>query len=522
MERWIERRRLMKLFPSLAPGHQLYPWHVLLVVMLGTFLVVLDGTIVNIAIPTITLVFGELLHQVIWIVTAYLIALSAVLAISAWVCDRIGPKNAYLLGILIFFFSSYLCGIAWNLSSLIAFRVLQGIGGGILIPVGMILFINEFKEEKRNVALGVYSIAVAAAISLGPSIGGYLLEYNSWRFIFFINLPFSIFIFFYGGILLKRVWVKKKYPFDASGFITFVGFLVFLFIGISSGNAPWNVEGWFSRLTLGSFFISTLLLTLFSYFQLTAVHPLIDLTIFKNKNFLIGNVILFIFSFTLFGSSFLLPLYLQNGLQYSQVDTGLILLPLGVAQGIFGGISGWLLKKISPNFVILVSIFILGLTYQINSHFNLDTTASMMMLLFFIRGAAMGLLFAPLVAVSLSTIPEKDISQATGIFTIQRQIGAALGVAVFETFFIFRSAYHEAAFGAVMHQSSPLLEQFRERVSNKLMSLVEPSFLIVEAVKKRVFVQAIADDLFFAGIITFFSCTPLMFSFFQFFWQKKK
>ncbi len=519
MKEWSGRRQAIRLFDSLATTHPLYPWHVLFTVMLGTFMVVLDGTIVNVTIPTITIAFGELLHQVVWVVTAYLISLSVVLAASAWVSDRIGAKRAYLLGLLIFFISSYLCGIAWNLSALIAFRIIQGIGGGILIPVGMILFVKEFKKENRNVALGIYSISVAAAISLGPSIGGYLIQYTNWRWVFFINLPISIVTFFYAGLVLKRSAIKKITSFDGWGFFTFTGFLVFLFIGISSGNAPWNVKGWESAFTLRVFFLSLVCLIIFIYIQFMHPHPLIDLKILKDRNFLLGNIILFIFSFTLFGSSFLLPLYLQNGIKYSQLQTGFILLPIGIAQGIFSGISGWLTKVIPANFLMIGGIVTLGLTYQFNSYFTFYTKETMMLIVFVIRGAAMGLLFAPLVALSLSTIAESKIPQATGIFSIQRQIGAALGVAIFETFLIIRRTYHTMAFGSSIDPNSPLFGTLQEEIQEKFTPYLDPieallpiQSFITEAVENRAFIQAIDDNIFFAGIITIFSCIPLFFS----------
>lgn len=360
------RRKAIEWLPSLASNHPAYPWYVLITVMLSTFMVVLDGTIVNVAIPTIMAAFGQTINQVVWVSTAYLIALSVLLAISAWLSEHFGSKKVYLIGLLIFIFSSYLCGIAWNLDTLILFRVLQGIGGGILTPVGMILFTNEFGKENRTVSLGFYSIAIAAAISLGPSVGGYLIQTISWKWIFFINLPFGALTLLMGWVILKRTFRKIIHAFDIGGLLSLIVFLVALFVGISSGNAPWNAEGWSSVFTLGCFFISGCSFIFFVWIELRTRFPIVDLRIFKDRNFLMGNIVLFIFSFTLFGSSFLLPLYMQNGLSYSQLQTGFILLPIGLAQGFFGGLSGWLAKKISPMLLVLASIILLALTYQFN------------------------------------------------------------------------------------------------------------------------------------------------------------
>ncbi|MGH2613209.1 MAG: DHA2 family efflux MFS transporter permease subunit, partial [Rhabdochlamydiaceae bacterium] len=356
------RRRAIRMFPSLSSNTPAYPWYVLITVMMSTFMVVLDGTIVNVAIPTIMAAFGETISQVVWVSTAYLIALSIALAVSGWLTEHFGAKQAFMWGVVIFVFSSYLCGIAWNIESLIFFRVLQGLGGGILTPVGMTLFTSEFPKEYRTVPLGFYSIAVAAAISLGPAVGGYLIEMINWKWIFFINLPFGVVTFLFAWVVLKRTKRKEIHSFDKWGLITLAAFLVLLFVGISSGNAPWNAEGWTSAFTLVSFLISGISLVLFLFIEITHPFPIVDLRIFRERNFLMGNMILFIFSFTLFGSSFLLPLYLQNGLNYSQIQTGLVLFPLGLAQCFFGGVSGWLTKKVPPMFLVLCSIIVLGVT----------------------------------------------------------------------------------------------------------------------------------------------------------------
>ncbi len=514
------RRRAIRMFPSLSNDHQAYPWYVLITVMMSTFMVVLDGTIVNVAIPTIMAAFGETISQVVWVSTAYLIALSIVLAVSGWLTEHFGAKQAFMTGLVAFILSSYLCGIAWNIESLIFFRVLQGFGGGILTPVGMTLFTTEFPKEYRTVPLGFYSIAIAAAISLGPAVGGYLIEMINWKWIFFINIPFGIVTFLFAWIVLKRTERKVIHTFDKWGLITLSSFLVLLFVGISSGNAPWNAEGWTSSFTLMSFLISGVSLILFLYIELSHPFPIVDLRIFRERNFLMGNIVLFIFSFTLFGSSFLLPLYLQNGLNYSQIQTGLVLLPLGLAQCLFGGLSGWLTKKVPPMFLVLVSIIVLAITYHYNSKFSLYTSESSMVLLFIVRGAAMGFLFAPLLAITMAKISEEKLSQASGLFTVQRQIGAALGVSVFETIFTNRQVYHSSAVGSAINPSSPAFEKVSQNISligktdfghSIRDALLQAQQFILEFVHQKIFIQSIDDCLLLAGIITFFSAIPLFF-----------
>lgn len=514
------RRWATAFFPSLRVTHPAYPWFVLVTVMLGTFMVVLDGTIVNVAIPSIMASFGVTVSEVVWISTAYLIALSILLVTAGWIANHFGKKQTYLFGLFVFVVSSYLCGVAWDLHSLVFFRVLQGIGGGVLMPVGMTLFTDEFPPENRAIPIGFYSIAIAAAISLGPSFGGYLIQKINWGWIFYINVPFGILTGGFAVFILKTSRGKIIERFDWLGVVSLTVFLVSLIMGISSGNASWNAEGWASTYTLCCFLLSGVFFGIFIYTELTNSHPIVDLTTFCDRNFLLGNLVLFIFSFTLFGSSFLLPLYFQNGLGYSTYETGLMLLPIGLTQGVFAGFTGWIIKKIPARFVIFSGIVLLGITYQFNAHFSLYTGKESIFWIFAFRGLAMALLFAPLVSLTLSTIPEEKMLQATGLFSVQRQIGAVLGVAVFETIFITRKVYHTAMYGSVIQEDSPLFAQVKVDLVQKAYSKVGSSFLesafqakelILSHIENLVFIQAIADNLLIAGWITFFSSIPLFF-----------
>jgi len=520
MEESAVRQRAMSLFDYLRPHHKAYPWLVLVTVMIGTFMVILDGTIVNVAIPSIMAAFGVMLSQVVWVSTAYLIALSVLLAVSGWLAEHYGAKRVYMIGLIIFAISSYLCGISWNLHALIFFRIVQGIGGGILIPVGMTLFTNEFPPERRTVALGYYSIAIAAAVSLGPTFGGYLIETINWGWIFFINVPVGMLALAAAWVILKDFPSKPVHKFDVWGLITLTLFLVGLLVAISSGNAAWNAEGWASTFVIVSFIVSAASGVAFIWIELTEIDPIVDLRIFKDRNFFLGNLVLFIFSFTLFGSSFLLPLYLQNGMGYTQIQTGLLLLPIGLTQGIFGAFAGWLTKIVPARLLVFAGIVLLGISYQFNSTFTLYTEEFEMVMLFAFRGFAMALMFAPLVALTLGSIPEEKMAQATGLFSVQRQIGAAMGVAIFETIFIYRQDYHAAMYGQVIDVSSPIFEKVQDRLeisvegtfgSGLWDSVDQAQQLILNNINQHIFVRAIDDNILIAGIITFFSAIPLLF-----------
>ncbi len=520
MEESAFRQRAIAMMPALSPGSASYPWLILFTVMFGTFMVVLDGTIINVAIPSIMASFGVTLSEVVWVSTSYLIALSVLLAVSGWLADHFGAKKVYIFGLLVFTASSYLCGIAWSLHALIFFRVIQGIGGGVLIPVGMSLFSKEFPPEKRTVSLGYYSIAIAAAISLGPSLGGWILDQFKWGWIFFINIPVGILTFLAAVIIFKTSYKTVINGFDFWGMGSLTAFLVALLTAISSGNAPWNAEGWTSRFTIISFLIAAVGFAIFLFVEIGSSDPIVNLSVYRDRNFFIGNLVLFIFSFTLFGSSFLLPLYLQNGLDYSKLSTGLILLPLGLSQGIVGPLAGYLTKKIGGKFLVVAGIVFLAITYYLNSKFTLYTQESTMFWVFTLRGVAMGLMFTPLVSITLSTIPEKQMAQATGVFAVQRQVGAVMGVAVFETILVNRQIYHNAIYGSVISEGTPIFVDAQASLEGMMQSqygsniyeaAVQAKQLILANIDLHVFVQAIADNILLACLITISSCIPLFF-----------
>ncbi len=309
-------------FASLHHEHESYRWWVLANVMIGTFMAVLDATIVNVALPKIMAAFGVSVDKVEWILTAYLLVFAVMLPTSGWVADHFGYKRTYFVALFLFTFGSFLCGVAWDENVLILFRIIQGMGAGFLMPVGMAIVTREFPVEKRGVALGFWSIAAAASVSLGPLIGGYLIDNFSWHMIFDVNVPVGLLGMFATFVIQREYRTEHARSFDLIGFISGSTFLTCLLLALADGNAAWNTGGWTSPFILTCFVLSAIGLVVFLIVELNIEHPLIELALLKDFNFGVTNVILFIFGLGMFGSTFLLPLYLQNSLGYTayQVD----------------------------------------------------------------------------------------------------------------------------------------------------------------------------------------------------------
>jgi DHA2 family multidrug resistance protein len=497
-----------------------YKWWLLANVMIGTFMAVLDATIVNVGLPKIMASFGVGLDKIEWVLTAYMLALAVMLPTSGWLADRFGYKRVYFLGLFLFTLGSFMCGMSPNEDVLIFSRVIQGLGAGCLMPVGMAIITREFPAEKRGVALGFWSIASAASVSFGPLIGGYLVDRFSWPLIFDVNVPIGIAGMLATAIIQKEYRNKHVGPFDPIGFISVTLFLPFLLYALTEGNASTNSGGWTSPVVLSCFAISIISFVIFISAEFIVEHPLIDLRLLKDYNFSISNIVTFIFGIGMFGSTFLLPLYLQNSLGYTALQAGAVFLPVGIIQGIVAPIAGILSTKINPKIFIIGGALTLALTFYLNSDMSYLTEHGYIMITLYLRGVAMGVMFAPLTAAAVVDIPRHKMGQASGLLNVIRQVGGSFGVAILTTIFTTRMIYHTQSFGEMIQLNSPAYHQVLQNIKYFVASSVgtagtladrQSQFILMSHVTRQSFVQAIDDDFLLAAVITVICAVPVLF-----------
>jgi DHA2 family multidrug resistance protein len=514
------RGRVVNSIPSLHHEHSTYKWWVLANVMIGTFMAVLDATIVDVALAKIMATFGISIDQVKWVATAYLLVLAVMLPTSGWIADHIGYKRTYTLALSLFTVGSLLCSLAWNETALILFRIIQGAGAGLLMPVGMAIVTREFPPEKRGVALGFWSIAAAASVSLGPMLGGYLIDNFAWHSIFDINVPIGIVGIFATLIIQREYKTKKKEPFDIAGFISVSAFLSFLLIALSDGDAAWNTGGWTSGFILSCFALSFIGLVFFLIIDLSIKHPLIDLRLLKNFNFGMANLVLFVFGMGMFGSTFILPLYVQNGLGRTAFQAGSLFLPIGILQGIMSPIAGNFADKINPKIPAIIGITLLALSLFINRYLSLFSETSSIMVSLYLRGIGMGMIFTPLSTIALSDIPRDRMAQASGLYNVLRQIGGSFGVAIMGTLLTDRTIFHTSSYGEVINKYSPVtknvlmgLARFSQQAvgGNAAVSAARANALMVYNLSQQAFVSSVDDDFFIASLITIACVIPILF-----------
>jgi MFS transporter, DHA2 family, multidrug resistance protein len=497
-----------------------YKWWLLANVMIGTFMAVLDATIVNVGLPKIMASFGVGIDKIEWVLTAYMLAMAVMLPASGWLADRFGYKRVYFLGLFFFTLGSFLCGVSSTEDFLIFSRVVQGLGAGCLMPVGMAIVSREFPPEKRGVALGFWSIASAASVSFGPLLGGYLVDRFSWPLIFDVNVPIGIGGMLATAIIQKEYRSPRKSKFDPIGFFSVSIFLPFLLYALTEGNASTNSAGWSSPLVLACFGIAAIAFVVFIAAEFIVDEPLIDLKLLKGYNFGMTNLVMFIFGIGMFGSTFLLPLYLQNSLGYTAILAGSVFLPVGILQGFVSPIAGLLTTRINPKILIIAGALLLSLSFYLNSSMTYLTEHSYIMLTLYLRGVAMGLMFSSLTMVAVLDIPREKMGQASGLINVVRQVGGSFGVAILTTILTTRLTFHSQIYGQNLDPSSPVYRSVLYNLGHYVttnagafgdLAVKQSQYAISAHLNRQAFVSAVDDDFLLASVITLISAIPVIF-----------
>jgi DHA2 family multidrug resistance protein len=487
--------------------------------MIGTFMFVLDMAIVVVGLPRIMTSFGVDVDTIQWVITGFMMVSTIMVPTSGWMADNLGYRRIYTLALIAFTLGSLLCGFAWSARMLILFRLVQGSGAGFLMPVGLAIVTREFPQEKRGMVLGFWGIAAAASITLGPIIGGYLIDNLGWPFIFFLNVPVGVLQVVLTLTVQREYKKKEKARFDFLGFFSMILFLGFLLLALANGNARWNIGGWTSPYILTCFVLSAIGLVVFLTVELTVDQPLIELNLFRNANFAITNLVLFAFGLGLYGAGFLMPLYLQNALGYTAFQTGALFLPIGLIHGCISPLSGVLSDRINPKLLAFCGIVLMAVSFYINSTLSLFTENARIMLALYLRGLGMGMAFTPLGKLAIGDVPVEKMAQASALYNLIRRVGGSFGIAIIGSVYIQRVSYHLSVFGGAIDRNSPLflavqglLRSYAVRAAGS--SFAEASLqsraLVARHVGAQAFVRSVDDCFLFAAILSILGGLPLL------------
>jgi MFS transporter, DHA2 family, multidrug resistance protein len=420
-------------------------------VMISALTAILDTTIVNVSVPNIQAAFGADIDQITWVLTGYLISNVVIIPMTGWLATRIGLKRYYMASQVVFVIASMLCGAAWNLPSLIFFRILQGIGGGALLPVSFSIMLEAFPPEETAQATAIFGAGTILGPIIGPTLGGWLTENFSWRWIFYVNLPIVLVGLFMTYIALhtpKREFTEKK-AIDVLGLASAAIWLSTFQVVLQEGQR----NDWFhSPLILWMTVVSVVAGVIFIYTELSVEHPFINLRIFKDYNFAVGNGMGSVVAAALFGAVFLIPVFSAEVLGYNSLDIGLSLLPGAVATLPLFALVARLVQRIDARVLCGFGFAVLTWSCWLNTYIDTNTSFWWLVFLNTTRSLALPFIFIPLTAIGIQNLPQSQKPEASALYNLTRTLGGSLAIAALGTFLVNRTAYHYARFSESVTQ----------------------------------------------------------------------
>ncbi|MFN8523719.1 MAG: DHA2 family efflux MFS transporter permease subunit [Chloroflexota bacterium] len=492
-----------------------YYWQAVIVIALGSFMVFLNMTVVNVALPRIIQVFQGTVGQGQLVLTSYMVALAVVAPTSGYFSDTFGAKRTYLASVAMFTVGTALCGLSLSIESLIVFRVFQGIGGAMILPLGQAILFQVVPPEKRGTVMGIYGFPLLTAPMLGPAIGGYLVEFVDWRLIFAVGAPAGALAILLGSAILRELPLRPAGTFDWAGFILAgVGFSTAL-LGLSM--AP--TEGWTSPPVLALGAAAALALPAFVIVELAREHPMLDLRILLNRTYSLAMVLTGITTIAMFSSMFLLPLFLQNTRGVGPLTTGLLLIPQAATASLVMPITGRLFDRFGPAPLVVPGLFALTYATWMLAGIDPDMSDGLLAVALVLRGIAMGTCMMPVNTVSMDSVPRPKIARAAALTNVLRQLFGAFGTCVFATLLADRQFYHQAMLAQTINDTNISAVQM---LSDTKLNLVgqgwteanaDTAGLIVLArqVRSSAAVHAYDDCFIVAALVALVGVVPALF-----------
>ena len=426
-----------------AGAPQVHKWVVAGTVLTGTFMAVLDASIVNVALPKMMGSLGATVEEITWVATGYLLANVLVMPIVALLSSRFGRKRFYVASVVAFTLASMACGVARSLPLVVAFRVIQGIGGGALITVAQAILRETFPVEEQGLAMGIYGVGVIVAPAVGPTLGGWLTDQYSWPWIFYVNVPIGIV-----NLLLVQAFIhdphyleRHKGRIDWAGIGLMAMGLGALQLMLEKGQG----KDWFaSSFIVWLAVIAVAGLGLFLWRELTVDRPAVDLRILKNVPFATGTTLGGVLGMGMFGTLFLLPVFLQNLLGWPALKSGVAMLPRSLASAVVGPISGWFYNKVGPRILVFIGLALNAWSFWQLAHLTGQVGPWDIFWPQIWSGAGTSILFVAIATAALATIPKPRMTAATGLYNVVRQVAASIGIAVAATQLSYgTSRYHD-------------------------------------------------------------------------------
>jgi MFS transporter, DHA2 family, multidrug resistance protein len=501
------------------PSHN--PWLIALTVTLATFMEILDTSIANVSLPHIAGNLSAGVDESTWVLTSYLVANAIILPISGWFSSLIGRKNYYMASVALFTVSSFLCGFAPSLGWLLFFRVLQGLGGGGLQPSEQSILADTFPTEKLGMAMALYGFAVVTAPVIGPTLGGWITDNYSWRWIFFINIPVGLLSLYLTSRMvedpptLTRRSLKTS-KIDGVGLSAIALGLASLQIMLDKGQR----EDWFSsHLIVTLAFLTVLGLGFAIFWELREKDPIIDIRLLGERNFFFSNVLMFVLGLILYGSTALLPIFLQTLMGYSATTAGMVLSPGGIVTMISMPLVGFLIAKIQPRYLIGFGLLVVGSSLVLMGGFDLQIDFRTAMLARVLQMAGVGFLWVPINAAAYAFLKPEKSTQASGFLNLSRNVGGGVGIALATTFQARSAQSYQAILSAHMTTLNPAYRSALAQTAQNLIAqglnaaraaALAPA-LLYQQLGSQAGMLGYRDDFRFMALVCFVSLGLLFF-----------
>jgi DHA2 family multidrug resistance protein len=435
------------------------PYWIAVAVVLASFLEVLDTTIVSVAQPNMAGNLGATNEEATWVLTSYLVANAIILPASGWLSLRFGRKRFLITCTALFTLGSFLCGIAPSMPALILARILQGAAGGALLPLSQAILLESFPREKQGMAMAMFGLGVVVAPVLGPLLGGWITDNYSWRWVFNINIPLGILaIYMMGRFVEDPPYVKNSRPgtVDGIGFGLLAVWLATLQIVLDKGQQ----EDWFASSWITWFIVISLAaLAALIVRELRTPEPIVDLRVFLDRNFWVGNVVTVVTMGAMYSALTMLPLFLQTLLGYTAENSGLATAPRGIGSMIAMPLVGVLMAYVDGRWLMALGTALLAGSTLMFANLTLDVSMASIVWPNVLQGLGIGFLMVPLMAIAVGTLPKEKIGNASGIFNLMRNLGGSIGISISTTFLVRMTQVHQSNMVSHLTPYDPVFQQ---------------------------------------------------------------
>jgi len=499
------------------PRHN--PWLIALAVMLAPFMEVLDTSVANVALPHIGGNLSATPEEATWVLTSYLVSNAIILPMTGWLGNYFGRRRLFLLCVALFTFASVLCGLATSLGFLIVARIVQGLGGGAMVPIAQAILLESFPVSKRGQAMAAFSMGIIVAPILGPTLGGWITDNYSWRWIFYINVPVGVFAFLMAEDLIEDPpYIRRNQhaTVDFAGFALLAIWLATLQIVLDKGQEEdWFASDWICWLS-GISVVSFLAMLIREF---RAAHPVVDLRMLGNRNFSTGLALITIVGVVLYGTTAAIPIFLQTLMGYTALDSGLALSPRGLAAFATTIVVGRLVGRVRSRYLLITGFSLVAVSSFMLGRINLQVDMAHVIWPSVVNGMGISFIFIPLTTSTVAFLRQDQMGNATGLYNLMRNIGGSLGIALVTTMLARHAQIHQAMMvahttpydPAFMHQLAVTKTALAAH-GDPVAATTQAYQLLYGKVLQQSSLWAFVDNFRLFGLLCL-ACIPLVFRF---------